>query len=157
MGLWDVENPTLSRQSAHRWLLGCQPYTPTTLYPINLPVLISFTGWVNPRAIVWLKGLVALKKQWPPIWSRTCDLPACSIAKFIWIHTCKYDTKCGSYQCMSAHTYIASLAVPMSSLFLSCAVTQLWYSWQLAMSSVWDPDSHSIPFCMEQSLLSNSL
>jgi hypothetical protein len=28
IGLWDVEDPTLSRQSAHRWG-GFQPYTPT--------------------------------------------------------------------------------------------------------------------------------
>jgi hypothetical protein len=27
IGLWDVEAPTFSRQSAHRWRRGCQPYT----------------------------------------------------------------------------------------------------------------------------------
>jgi hypothetical protein len=29
---WDVEAPTFSRQSAHRWQCGCQPYTPAALY-----------------------------------------------------------------------------------------------------------------------------
>jgi heme A synthase len=33
MGLWDVEDPTLSRQSAHRWRLGFQSYTPAALNP----------------------------------------------------------------------------------------------------------------------------
>jgi hypothetical protein len=31
-GLWDVETPTFSRQSAHRWR-WCQPYAPAALYP----------------------------------------------------------------------------------------------------------------------------
>jgi hypothetical protein len=30
--LWDVEDPTLSRQSTHRWRQGCQPYAPVALY-----------------------------------------------------------------------------------------------------------------------------
>jgi hypothetical protein len=32
IGLWDVESPTLSRQSAHRWRWG-QPYAPAVMYP----------------------------------------------------------------------------------------------------------------------------
>jgi hypothetical protein len=32
IGLWDVEAPTFSRQSAHRWRWGCQPHAPATLY-----------------------------------------------------------------------------------------------------------------------------
>jgi hypothetical protein len=31
--LWDVEAPTFSRQLAHRWRLGCQPYAPAAFYP----------------------------------------------------------------------------------------------------------------------------
>jgi hypothetical protein len=31
--LWDVEAPTFSIQSAHRWRWGCQPYAPPALYP----------------------------------------------------------------------------------------------------------------------------
>jgi hypothetical protein len=33
IGLWHVEAPTLSRQSAHRWRWGCQPHAPAALYP----------------------------------------------------------------------------------------------------------------------------
>jgi hypothetical protein len=33
IGLRDVEAPTFSRQSAHRWRWGCQPYAPAYLYP----------------------------------------------------------------------------------------------------------------------------
>jgi hypothetical protein len=31
IGLWDVEVPTFSRQPAHRWRWGCQPYAPAAL------------------------------------------------------------------------------------------------------------------------------
>jgi hypothetical protein len=52
IGLWDVEDPTLSRQSAHRWWWGWQPYAPVTLYSQQLFFLflvrISFRGRVNP-------------------------------------------------------------------------------------------------------------
>jgi hypothetical protein len=33
IGLWDVEAPTFSRQSAHWWRWGCQPYALAALYP----------------------------------------------------------------------------------------------------------------------------
>jgi hypothetical protein len=33
IGLWDVEAPTFSRQSAHRFRWGYQPYAPAVLYP----------------------------------------------------------------------------------------------------------------------------
>jgi hypothetical protein len=32
IGLWDVKDLTMSRQSAHRWRWGCQPYAPAVLY-----------------------------------------------------------------------------------------------------------------------------
>jgi hypothetical protein len=32
IGLWDVEAPTFSIQSAHRWRWGCQPHAPAALY-----------------------------------------------------------------------------------------------------------------------------
>jgi hypothetical protein len=32
IGLWDIEAPIFSRQSAHRWRWNCQPYAPATVY-----------------------------------------------------------------------------------------------------------------------------
>jgi hypothetical protein len=65
IGLWDVEAPTLSRQSAHRWRWGCQPYAQAAFYPQGrFLVLNSLRGWVHPRAIIRLGGLGQLKIQW---------------------------------------------------------------------------------------------
>jgi hypothetical protein len=33
IGLWDIQAPTFSRQLAHTWRWGCQPYAPAALYP----------------------------------------------------------------------------------------------------------------------------
>jgi hypothetical protein len=85
IGLWDVEALTFSRQSAHRWRWSCQPYAPAALYPQEHSwylLCISLRRWVEPRAIVRLKGLGQLKnheKSNDLIANRTRDLPTCSI------------------------------------------------------------------------------
>jgi hypothetical protein len=81
--LWDVEDPTFSRQSAHRWRWGCQPYPPAAFYlPRIFLELTPVRGWVIPRAIVRLGGLGKLKKKKSNNFIRylTRDFPACSTA-----------------------------------------------------------------------------
>jgi hypothetical protein len=79
IGLWNVEGPTFSRKSAHRWRWDCQPQAPAALYPPGIfLVLISVRGWVDPRATVRLEGLGQLKKI-HLIGTQTRDLPAFSI------------------------------------------------------------------------------
>jgi hypothetical protein len=77
--LREVEAPTFSRQSAHRWRQGCQPYAPAAFYPPGrFLILFSVRGSIDPMAIVRLEGLGQLKK-FTSSGSRTGNLPACSI------------------------------------------------------------------------------
>jgi hypothetical protein len=62
IGLWDIEAHTFSRQSAHRWKWGCQPYALASrpLPSGRFVELISVKGWVDPReATIQLKNLTS--------------------------------------------------------------------------------------------------
>jgi hypothetical protein len=77
--LWEVEAPIFSRQSAHRWRWGCQPYAPASHYPPGIfLVLVSVRGWGNLRDKLWLEWLGKLKKSNGLIGNQSRDLPACS-------------------------------------------------------------------------------
>jgi hypothetical protein len=61
IGLLDVEAPTFSRQSAHRWRWGCQSYAPASLYPQEDPWFSFLLEAESTRAILRLEGLDQLK------------------------------------------------------------------------------------------------
>jgi hypothetical protein len=71
-GLWDVEAPTYSIQSAHRWRWGCQPYAPAALCPQE-DSGYSFLFHSAAGRIRWIE------KSNDLIGNQTRDLPACSI------------------------------------------------------------------------------
>jgi hypothetical protein len=86
---------------AQRWRLGCQLYTPATLYPQkDLLVLISVRGCVNPRAIVQLEGLGKFKKCNDLIGIQISNVPACSITPQ------PFTLLCASYINISVFNFI---------------------------------------------------
>jgi hypothetical protein len=63
-GLWNIEDVTFYRQSAHRWRWECRPYAPAALYaPRRLLVFISVRGWMDSRTSMRLRGLAQLKEM----------------------------------------------------------------------------------------------
>jgi hypothetical protein len=76
IGLWDVEAPTFSRQSLHRWRWGCEPYVPAgrPLPPGRFLVLISVRGWVEPRGHSATGRIRSIEKYSDLIRNRTHDL-----------------------------------------------------------------------------------
>jgi hypothetical protein len=76
VGLCDVESPTFSRQSAHRWRWDCEPHAPAALYPpVRFLALISVSRfWVDTRAIMWREVLRQLKNPQRKSKQRTSGL-----------------------------------------------------------------------------------
>jgi hypothetical protein len=91
--LWDVEDPTLSRQSAHRWRRSCQPNALAALCSPDT----SFSAFdthlcyspSKSQGIARLEGLGQLKFT-NLIGSRNRDLPACSIVSISYAIACPY-------------------------------------------------------------------
>jgi hypothetical protein len=69
----------LTRQFAHRWQFGYEPYKAAGALPKKFSDT-SLIGRLNLRAIVRLQGLRALKKSMTPLGVEPHDLPACIIA-----------------------------------------------------------------------------
>jgi hypothetical protein len=70
IALWDVEAPIFSRQSAHRWRWGCQPYALAALYPQKESSYLFLLEAGRIKSIEKSNDLIG---------NRTRDLPACSI------------------------------------------------------------------------------
>jgi hypothetical protein len=78
--LWDVEAPTFFRQSAHRRLWSCQPYSPAGRPLPPTPSKFSVRSRINPRATARLDESGKFNKKCNNVnGNRTSDLPACRI------------------------------------------------------------------------------
>jgi hypothetical protein len=83
IGLWDIEAPTFSRQSGHRW------------HDVSLTHWLPFTPKKSPGPHFWqrlrqLQGhsvagrIRSIEKSNDLIRNQTCDLPACSKVPSSW-------------------------------------------------------------------------
>jgi hypothetical protein len=77
--LWDVEPPTFSRQSAHRWRWGSQPYAPAALHPQEDSWYSLLRGSESTAGPCADRNIRSTEKSNGLIENRTHDLPACSI------------------------------------------------------------------------------
>jgi hypothetical protein len=76
IGLWEVEAPTFTRQSAYIWRWGCHPYAPAALYPQDDSWTHFCQRLSRSQAVVRLEWLGQLKN---PVASSNRDLSACNI------------------------------------------------------------------------------
>jgi hypothetical protein len=75
IGLWDVEAPTFSRQSAHRWRWGCQLYAPAAR---KIPGTHFSQRLSRPQGHSAAERIRSIERI-HLIGNRTHDLPACSM------------------------------------------------------------------------------
>jgi hypothetical protein len=75
IGFWDVETPTLSRQSVHRWRWNCQAYAPAALYPQT----VSWYSFLLEAESPQDHSAAGRIRSTENIQNRNRDLPACSI------------------------------------------------------------------------------
>jgi hypothetical protein len=91
IGLWDVEAPTFSRQSAHRWRWGCQPYALATLY----------NRLSQPQSHSAAERIRSIEKSNDLIGDRTRYFPACTIVQRCTSHAQR--TVCDDVCCCAVH------------------------------------------------------
>jgi hypothetical protein len=84
-----------SRQSAHRWRWGCQPYAPATLYPQEdswYSLLLQAESTEGPSAA---GGIRSVEKCDDLIGNQTLDLRACSVV----VRKCSSELRKAAGQC----------------------------------------------------------
>jgi hypothetical protein len=77
--LWDVEASTFSRQSAHRWPRGCQPYASAALYLRKIPGTNFCQRLSRPQGHSAAERIRSIEKTNELIRNRTQNLSACSV------------------------------------------------------------------------------
>jgi hypothetical protein len=69
IGLWDVKDPTLSRQCGHRRRKGCQPYAPAAPHSLETLFLCFWYSFLldagKPQGLVLPEGLGATTERTP--------------------------------------------------------------------------------------------
>jgi hypothetical protein len=67
-GMWDVEALTFSRQSAHRWRWGRQPFALAVLYPQEYPGYSFLTEIEIVFCSLRAEWLISWLIRWPWWW-----------------------------------------------------------------------------------------
>jgi hypothetical protein len=125
IGLSDVEAPTFSRQSAHRWQWICQPYAPAALYtPRKIPGTHFCWRLSRPQGHNSAGRLRSTEKSNDIIGNRTRDLPACSIVPqpttlpcapwFSWHPFCRIKCRIRCVISLLFHSSFVKVKVKMS-------------------------------------------
>jgi hypothetical protein len=79
-GLWQLQDPTHSRQMAHGWQCGCQPYASAShppFIPLRILVLICYRV-SRPHSHNESESFWSTEKSTDLSGKQTCNHPACS-------------------------------------------------------------------------------